>query len=91
KSKFSLQSRLTELRVALKNSYDQNQKLRQQLNASQIVVTQESTFNEELVTKLLDQSVDTTNEAKPLVNLQACVDSLKQEMELLQKQIQDNN
>ncbi|CAG2107014.1 unnamed protein product [Medioppia subpectinata] len=87
----SEKSRLTELRVALKNSYDQNQKLRQQLNASQIVVTQESTFNEELVTKLLDQSVDTTNEAKPLVNLQACVDSLKQEMELLQKQIQDNN
>lgn len=64
KTKFSLQSRLTELRLHLKNSYEQNQKLRQQLNSYEAVVAQESTFNEELVTKLLDQSADNTKEIK---------------------------
>jgi len=63
KVKFNFQSRFTELRVALKNSCEQNQKLRQQLTACQVVY-QESDINEELVAKLLDQSVDTTNEAK---------------------------
>ncbi|CAG2164606.1 unnamed protein product [Oppiella nova] len=72
KVKFNFQSRFTELRVALKNSCEQNQKLRQQLAACQVVY-QESDINEELVAKLLDQSVDTTNETKPLVNLQAGV------------------
>lgn len=90
KEKFGLQSRLAELRVVLKNSHEQNQKLREQLKNCKVVVSQEFAFNEELVTKLLDQSYENSKENKPLVNLQACVESLKLEMELLQKQISDH-
>ncbi|XP_054164813.1 golgin subfamily A member 3-like [Oppia nitens] len=93
KSKSIFQSRLTELSVVIKKSCEQNQKLRQRLDANHISVSQESLVNEEMVNNLLDQNLNETpnNENNSVVNLQSCVDSLKQEMESLQKQISEND
>jgi hypothetical protein len=64
KEKFNLQSRLAELRIVLKNNHELNQKLKEKLKSCEIVVSQESAYNEELVTKLLDQSYENSKESK---------------------------
>ncbi|XP_067128064.1 golgin subfamily A member 3-like [Centruroides vittatus] len=95
KEKFNYQAKVTHLQTALKSSIKQNEQLRTQmqteggslLNLS--LPDAPAPYDEKSIALLLQQS-SVLPESRPLNNLQACLNSLKQEMAVLQKQLEDH-
>ncbi|XP_069701838.1 golgin subfamily A member 3-like isoform X2 [Periplaneta americana] len=96
--KFTLQAQAAELRAALNSSMEQNKVLRLKLEAygcenkerlpdlTSSLPLPPSKYDETRIAELLHRSTVLPHN-KPLNNLQCCLDSLKQEMETLQKQL----
>lgn len=105
KEKFSYQTKLTELRSALKSTMDRNKELQNQLlmckigssendqakDASILDIAPPASplpYDDTFITTLLQQSA-VLPESRPLSNLQTCLNALKKEMAVLQKQLED--
>ncbi|KAJ9596940.1 hypothetical protein L9F63_012065 [Diploptera punctata] len=96
--RFALQTQAAELKAALQSSIEQNKVLRLKLetfsceNKDRLpdltlsLPLPPTKYDESRIAELLHQSTVLPHN-KPLNNLQCCLDSLKEEMELLQKQI----
>ncbi|PSN50047.1 hypothetical protein C0J52_04207 [Blattella germanica] len=96
--KFALQTQAAELRTALHSSIEQNKVLRLKLEAYGCEIKDKlpdltsslplppSKYDESRIAELLQQSTILPHN-KPLNNLQCCLDSLKEEMAVLQRQI----
>ncbi|XP_015916504.1 golgin subfamily A member 3 isoform X2 [Parasteatoda tepidariorum] len=99
KEKFSYQSRVIELRKALKSKLVELEskgilKVENKSSSSGPIIhlnipDPESTFDEQYVNDLLQKSMKLT-ESRPLSNLQDCLNSLKEEMMNLQQKIIDS-
>ncbi|XP_022257734.1 golgin subfamily A member 3-like, partial [Limulus polyphemus] len=104
KEKFGYQTKVTELRNALKSSLDRNKELQTQLvsktrprenghskNVNRLNIpppVSPPPYDDTFITVLLQQSA-VLPVSKPLSNLQTCLNALKQEMALLQKQLEE--
>ncbi|GAB6030097.1 Golgin A3 [Chamberlinius hualienensis] len=84
KEKLSFQSKVTELRAAIKSTLEKS-RAQQQMSSTRLPISPPP-FDETLITNLLQQSL-TLPECRPLSNLQVCVNTLKQEMAILQQQL----
>lgn len=95
KEKFNYQAKVTQLQTALKSSIKQNEQLRKQMQSEGGNVLNlplpdsPAPYDEKSIALLLQQS-SVLPESRPLNNLQACLNSLKQEMAVLQKQLEDH-
>ncbi|XP_076369248.1 uncharacterized protein LOC143256226 isoform X2 [Tachypleus tridentatus] len=104
KEKFGYQTKVAELRNALKSSLDRNKELQTQLdsktkppengltkNANRLNIPPPASpppYDDTFITVLLEQSA-VLPVSKPLSNLQTCLNALKQEMAILQKQLEE--
>ncbi|RWS09558.1 golgin subfamily A member 3-like protein [Dinothrombium tinctorium] len=86
KEKFVYQSKVGELRAALKTSVEQNKKLAARLEKNELLTNE---ANNDFINKILSQNHSCGDGKKPLIDLQSCVQSLKLEMESLQQQMKE--